>query len=171
MEIKPISKTTKIAVLAAAIITGVLFCCLGITMFNVLFTIIGAVIALGGLLLLPQKQFIFGILTAGLGALIIVAAWKWTNVAYIIFGVLMLISAIGGFIDAVMKNDVRSTVSSFISAILGGFLIGFREGADWMIFVIGALFIVLGVVGLLMVLFSRKKGVKTVDVKDIKEGE
>lgn len=171
MEVKPIPNSVKFAVLAASIVTGVLFCCLGITMFNVLFTIIGAIIALGGLFLVFKKQFIFGILTAGLGALIIVAAWKWANVSYIIFGVMMLLSAIGGFIRGVMSNDVRSTVSSVISAVLGGFLIGFREGADWMIFVIGALFIVLGVVGLLMVLFSRKKGVKTVDVKDIKEGE
>lgn len=172
METKPISKWTKVGVLAVSIITGILFCCLGITTFNVLFTIIGGIIALGGIIAIVSKRFIGGIILAALGALIIVAAWKWTNVAYIIFGVMMVISAAFGFFQAVMKEDARACVSSVLSAVLGGFLIGFREGADWMIFVIGALFIVLGVVGLILVLIPNKKdgkNIKTVEIKEIKE--
>lgn len=167
-----ISKGVKIALLVTAVIVGVLFCCLGITMFNVLFTIIGGLIAFGGLFAIFRKHIFAGLIITGLGALIIVAAWKWTNVSYIIFGVMMIISAVGGFISSVMMEDGRRCISSVITAVLGGFLVGFREGADWMIFVIGALFIILGIIGIILVLIPRRSGekrVKTVDVKPIDE--
>ena len=172
-ERKPLTKGPKAAVLCVAILTGVLFCVLGISMFKILFTIIGGIIALGGILAIVSKRFIGGALLAAIGGLIIASAWipNWTNVAYIIFGVLMVISGIFGFISAVHEENAGSCVSAAISAVLGGFLIGFREGADWMIFVIGALFIVFGVVGLILLFIPSRKGVKTVDVKPIDEEE
>ena len=105
-----ISKGVKIALLATAVVVGVLFCCLEITMFNILFTIVGGFIALGGLFAIFRKHILGGLIIAGLGALIIVAAWKWTNVSYITFGVLMIISAIGGFISSVMMEDGRRCI-------------------------------------------------------------
>lgn len=171
METKKLRKGPKAAILVVAILTGVLFCCLGIKMFNILFTIIGAILALGGILALVSKRIIAGILLIGIGGLIIASAWipNWINVAYIIFGVLMLLSGIFGFIVAVHNEDAGSCVSSALSAVLGGFLIGFREGADWMVFVIGALFIVFGIVGLILLFIPSKKDVKVVDVKPIEK--
>lgn len=168
---QPISKKTKLAVLASAIVTGVLFCCLGISLFQVLFTIIGGLIVFGGIFSCFSKRFISGLVLAAIGVFIIVAAWVWPNVPFIIFGVLMLLSGILGFITSVQNEDARSVVSSVLSAVLGGFLIGYREGADWIIFVIGALFIVTGIVGIILVCVPSKKDVKTVDVKPIKEEE
>ena len=171
METKKLSKGPKAAILIVAILTGVLFCCLGIKMFNILFTIIGGILALGGILAIISKRFLGGIILVGIGGLIIASAWipNWVNVAYIIFGVMMLISGIFGFIVAVHNENAGSCISSAISAILGGFLIGFREGADWMIFVIGALFMLFGIVGLILLFVPSKKDVKTVDVKPIDE--
>ncbi len=169
MEIKPISKKTKLAVLASAIVTGVLFCCLGISLFQVLFTIIGAFIIFGGVLSCFSKNIIAGLILAALGIFIVIAAWVWPNVPFIIFGVMMLLSGILGFISAVQNEDARSVVSSVLSAVLGGFLIGYHEGADWIIFVIGALFIVTGIIGIILVCIPSKKDVKTVDVKPIEK--
>ena len=170
METKELKKGPKAALFIVAILTGILFCVLGVKMFNILFTIIGATLALGGILAIISKRIFSGIIIAGVGGLIIASAWipNWTNVAYIIFGVLMVISGVFGFISAVHNEDARSCVSAVISAVLGGFLIGFREGADWMLFVIGALFMLIGVVGLILLFIPSKKDVKTVDVKDIK---
>ena len=172
-ERKPLTKGPKAAILCVSILTGILFCILGVKMFNILFTIIGAILALGGILAIISKRLIGGIILAGIGGLIIASAWipNWTNVAYIIFGVLMVISGVFGFISAVHDENAKSCVSAVISAVLGGFLIGFREGADWMIFVIGALFILFGVVGLILLLIPSKKDVKTVDVKPIDKEE
>lgn len=168
---QPISKKTKLAVLAGAIVTGVLFCCLGISLFQVLFTIIGGLIIFGGVFACLSKRIISGLIIAAIGVFIVVAAWVWPNVPFIIFGILMLLSGILGFITSVQNEDARSVVSSVLSAVLGGFLIGYHEGADWIIFVIGALFIVTGIVGIILVCVPSKKDVKTVDVKPIKEEE
>lgn len=175
MQVKPISKGVKLAVLLASILTGVLFCILGIQMFNILFTIIGGLLVVGGIFAIVAKNFVAGVLIAAIGVLIILGCWipNWINVTYIVFGVLMVISGVLGFFVSVIKEDPRSCVSSVISAVLGGFLIGFRQGADWMVFVIGALFILLGLVGLILVLIPNKKDKKdkkvvTVDVKEVK---
>ena len=171
METKELKKGPKAAILVVAILTGVLFCVLGISMFKILFTIIGAILALGGILAIISKRLIGGIVIGVIGGLIIASAWipNWTNVAYIIFGVLMVISGVFGFITSVHNEDARSCVSATLSAVLGGFLIGFREGADWMIFVIGALFILFGVVGLILLFVPSKKDVKVVDVKPVEK--
>lgn len=166
---QPISKKTKLAVLASAIVTGVLFCCLGISLFQVLFTIIGGLVVFGGVFACFSKRFVSGLVLVAIGVFIVVAAWVWPNVPFIIFGVLMLLSGILGFITSVQNEDARSVVSSVLSAVLGGFLIGYREGADWIIFVIGALFIIAGIVGIILVCIPSKNGVKTVDVKSIEE--
>ncbi|MBQ0008930.1 MAG: hypothetical protein KBS97_01470 [Firmicutes bacterium] len=170
-ERKPLTKGPKAAVLCVSIIMGVLFCVLQTGMINILFTIIGVILALGGILAIISRRFIGGVILAALGGLIIASAWipNWTKVAYIIFGVMLLISGIFGFITAVYNENARSCISAVFSAVLGGFLIGFKEGADWMFFVVGALFILLGVVGLILLFVPSKKDVKTVDVKPIDE--
>jgi len=168
MKIQPIPKKVALGILASSIVTGILFCCLGVKFFNVLLTIVGALIVLGGLFSVVSKRYVLGIVLVAVGAFIIVAAWQWPRVPSIVFGVLMIMSGIAGFIGSVQNEDVGHCISSVLSAVLGGFLIGYREGADWMIFVIGALFIVTGIIGIILVCVKSKKGVKTVDVKDVK---
>lgn len=171
METKPLKKGPTAAILCVAILTGVLFCAIGIKMFNILFTIIGALLAIGGIISIFSRRIITGILVTIIGGLIIASAWipNWTNVAYIIFGVLMIISGVFGFINAVHDENGRECISAAISAVLGGFLVGFREGADWMVFVIGALFILFGIVGIILLFIPSKKDVKVVDVKPIEK--
>lgn len=168
-----ISKGAKIGILIAAIITGILFCCLGIELFRVLFTIVGAMMVLGAVYSFVRKNIFIGVLGLIFGTLLIVLTWTAPNVVYIIFGVMMLLSGIAGFIVSVMNEDARSCITSVLNAVLGGFLIGYHEGADWMVFTIGALFIVLGIIGIILVLIPNKnhgdkKVVKTVDVKEVK---
>ena len=70
METKELKKGPKAAILVVAILTGVLFCVLGISMFKILFTIIGAILALGGILAIISKRLIGGIIIGAIGGLI-----------------------------------------------------------------------------------------------------
>lgn len=163
-----VSKRSKIILLIAAIVVGILFCALGIKLFNVLFTIIGGLMVLGAAYSLINRNLLSGIISGVFGVVLIVLTWTVPNVVYIIFGLMVLISAILTFVVSIIYEDVKNCIISGLNAVLGGFLIGYREGVDWMIYVIGALFIVLGALGLILVLIPSKKGVKTVDVKDVK---
>ena len=171
MERRPLKKGPAAAILCVAILTGVLFCVLQTALVNILFTIIGALLAIGGILALFSKRIITGILVTAIGGLIIASAWipNWTNVAYIVFGVLMIISAVFGFINGVHDENARECISAAFSAVLGGFLVGFREGVDWMFIVVGTLFILFGIVGIILLFIPSKKDVKVVDVKPIEK--
>lgn len=172
MEVHMIDKKTIIALSAVSIISGILFCVLKQDLLNIIFTVIGALMIVAGIIGVIKSNVIGGAISIGFGVLLVLGAWLFTYVLLIINGVLLCLSGISGLALSVKTGDVKKCILSILMVVLGVlFFINTDETAKWIFFVIGALFIVAGIMGLILTLIPSKKGVKTVDVKPIEKEE
>lgn len=170
MKIQAIDKKTLIGLSILSIISGILFCVLQQGLLNIIFTVIGALMVVTGVIGIFKLNPIGGVLSIAIGALLIMGAWLFVYVLLIINGVLLLLSGISGFALSVKTGDVKNCILSILMVVLGIlFFINTDATAGWIFFVIGTVFIVTGIVGVILACIPSKKGVKTVDVKPIQE--
>lgn len=164
-----LDKKTLIGISAISIIAGVLLCILGTKVLEILFTVIGALMVVCGVVSIIYSNTIGGILSICVGVLLILGAWLFVNVLFIINGILLCISGVGSFAISLRNNDIKNLIVSILMVVLGVFFfINTEATANWIFFVIGALFIVTGIMEIILLFIPSKKGVKTVDVKDVK---
>ena len=163
-------KKTMITLSLVSIISGILFCVLKQDLLNIIFTVIGALMIVAGVIGVIKSNAISGAISIGFGVLLVLGAWLFTYVLLIINGILLCLSGISGLALSVKTGDVKKCILSILMVVLGVlFFINTDETAAWIFFVIGALFIVIGIIGLILTLVPSKKGVKTVDVKPIEK--
>lgn len=140
-----------------AIIVGTLFCFLAKDFLAVLITIIGGLIAIGGIFAIFSSGLLDGILFIFCGALIAGGAWAFQSVILIVMGVLFILGGVFTFAISV-KNEVgEGSLLGFVSAVLGGLILGANWGADWYFFIVGAVFVLSGLITLIYAIVKRKK--------------
>ena len=167
-----LDKKTMITLSLVSIISGILFCVLKQDLLNIIFTVIGALMIVAGVIGVVKSNLLGGVISITIGVILVLGAWLFTYVLLIINGILLCLSGISGLALSVKTGDVKKCILSILMVVLGVlFFINTDETAGWIFFVIGALFIVTGIMGLILTLVPSKKGVKTVDVKPIEEEE
>lgn len=170
MKISPIDRKVILASSFLAIIAGILFCALREDLLYILFTIMGAFIIVSGIIALFKRSVFGGIFSIAVGVLLILGAWFFVNVLLLVNGILLCISGFYGIFVSILTRDLKNLVFSILTVVVGVlFFIYTEQTAGWIFFVIGALFIVLGIVGLIMTFTSNKdKKIKEVNVKEVK---
>ena len=170
MKVQAIDKKTLIGLSILSIISGILFCVLQQGLLNIVFTVIGALMVVAGIIGIVKLNPVGGVLSIAIGALLIMGAWLFVYVLLIINGILLILSGVSGLAWSVKMGDAKNCILSILMVVLGiFFFINTDATAGWIFFVIGALFIVTGIIGVILTCIPSKKGVKTVDVKPIEE--
>ena len=170
MHVKPINKKAILVSSLISIIAGILIAVLGYDLLYIFFIVIGALALIGGILSFIRKYIFGGIIGVAIGVLLIIGAEFFVPALLIVNGVLLCVFGIYDFAISVVLKDFKNLIFSILTVIVGVFFFLYTEQTiGWIFFVIGALFIALGIVGLITSLFSKKdKKVKEVDVKDVK---
>ena len=142
------SRKTESSLLSALlyIVIGVLFCIFKDSIVNWILTV-------AGIVQVVNKQTQNGVINLLFGALIIVFGWLLLEVALVIFGVLLIISAVTDFAKSGKKGMdlLRLAITIIIGVLLAtnGF-----AAISWVFIVIGVIFIIEGI--LLLIPYFKK---------------
>ena len=137
----------------AYVAIGVIFIIKRAEMLNIIMIVAGAFFILQGLWdILKNKETVTGLVKILLGVAVIVFGVFFISIALTIFGVLLVVYAFITFIQS--PKNIFSFLSFFITLAIGVLLIvpGRIEGFDlgnWLFIIVGAVFIVNGVIMLL----------------------
>lgn len=88
-----VNKSTLITALAMIVI-GVLFCVFRSGMLSILFTIVGAILIVVGLIKMFNKDYAFGIVDVAVGIVIITCGWTILDIALLFIGICTVIYGI-----------------------------------------------------------------------------
>ena len=119
-------------------------------MLNWAMTVAGIVFIVLGAIDLGKKRTTSGVINLVIGIAILVLGWALTSIVLLVLGVLI---AVKGFADLIgaLKHK-RKSVLRIVFAILAivlGLALAFGNGLDNMIFAVGILLIVDGILGLI----------------------
>lgn len=172
MKVQALDKKTTIALSILSIISGILFCVLKQDLLNIIFTVIGALMIVAGIIGIFKLNPIGGAVSIAIGALLVLGAWLFVYVLLVINGILLCLSGISELALSVKTGDVKNCILSILMLVLGVlFFINTEETAAWIFIVIGIMFIITGIAGIVLACIPSKKSVKTVDVKPIDKEE
>lgn len=149
------SKESKQSLLSAIlyILVGVLCMIFKTGMLEVLFTIVGALFIIQGVISVLAKDTINGIINIVIGLALILGAWLFVKIILIIFGVLILIKGIQELLVSLKIKQLMPIVASVVTIVLGVLLISSNWLSDWFFIIIGAIFVINGA----LELFGLKK--------------
>ena len=149
---------TKINILKfiAYLVVGILFCCMKSGVISIVITILGAFVAVIGILKLVDKKWLEGVLYIVGGILMIAGSWLLQNVIVIIIGALVIAAGILKLISvAKVTRAVQAIIVPVLTIVAGIFIIC----ANWLDF----FFIILGVIFIIeavLVLFDKDEIIK-----------
>ena len=146
----------RMAVAGAFILIGVLFCIFRSGITSVILTVIGVLFILAGLAqILVDRNIVAGVLGILCGLVIILGWWLFPNIALILFGAMLILKGIADLCQS--GRRAPEIVSAILTIAAGVLFIVFRVAAlDWLYIVIGACFIVFGV----LTFFTKRRIVK-----------
>ena len=107
---------------------------------NILFTIVGALLIVKGVMDVLAKNVTPGVIAIAAGVAVIALGWFLVKVALIILGVIILIKSVQNLLDVLKKKHTTlELVGAILAAVIGVMLIA----SGWM--VLDWLFIIIGV--------------------------
>lgn len=122
------------------IVVGLLFCILRSGAMNILFTIVGALLIVKGVMDVLAKNVTPGVIAIAAGVAVIALGWFLVKVALLILGVIILIKSVQNLLDVLKKKHTTlELVGAILAAVIGVMLIA----SGWM--VLDWLFIIIGV--------------------------
>ncbi len=132
------------------IVVGAICCILRTNAIGIMFTVIGALFVLQGILSIVEKDWVNACINLVIGIVIIVFAWALQDIVLVVFGVLIVLSGIQQLVPALKQKGVMPIVAAGITIVIGVMLIASNWVlADWIFIVVGIIFIVNGVLKLL----------------------
>ncbi|MBQ9125227.1 MAG: DUF308 domain-containing protein, partial [Clostridia bacterium] len=108
-----------------------------------------------GIIQVSNKKIAPGVVYIALGVAIIVFGWTLVEIAMWVFGVMLILSAIGDYSKS--KKDKVDLVKLLVSVIVGGLLIfsGFKV-IDWLFMVLGVTLILDGILQIITLIKNKK---------------
>jgi len=136
---------TKIILAVLFIVVGILFIVKRAEILGITFTVLGAaLIVLGLVRLLRDKDILAGIILATIGVIIIVFGWALSQAACVIAGAILIAYSIYMLIKK-QVSGVWGWVKLILNILVGIFLILGIVDTSWVFIVIGVLMIVYGI--------------------------
>lgn len=148
---------TKNNILTCAlyVIIGVLLCAMRMGSLKILFTIIGALFIVYGVIDVVNKQLTKGVVEAAVGAVVIIFGFTITQWVIIIFGALLIIKSVIDLLEYIQykRKDTAALVGILVNIAVGVILCiaPFALG-DIICIIAGVIFILNGV----LALFGKK---------------
>ncbi len=132
------------------IVIGVLCCVLKTQEIDVMFTVIGSLFVIQGILSVVEKDWVNAGINLVVGVVIIVFAWALTDIILVIFGILIILSGVQQLVPALKQKNIMPVLAAAITIAIGIMLVVAKYVlADWIFIVVGIIFIVNGVLKLL----------------------
>jgi len=145
MELKVFGKQNKTVAIAIAVLymlLGILFAAFRAGMLTVLFTIIGALVVVAGIVSCIKKQWVMGFVEIFVGAILVVGGWLFTNYVVMVLGVVLAIKAIIDLVAAIKEKKASKIVGACLILVVAGLLVA----CPWIgPAIISIFFIVIGV--------------------------
>lgn len=150
-------KLTKNNILTCAlyVIIGILLCAMRMGSLKILFTIIGALFVVYGVIDVINKQLTKGVIEAAIGVVVIVFGFAITEWVIIIFGALLIIKSVIDLLEYIQykRKDTAALVSILVNIAVGIILcIAPFAFGDIICIIAGVIFIINGV----LALFGKK---------------
>lgn len=130
------------------IILGILFIIFGKGMVSVLFTVIGALLCAGGIALMFMNP-LAGVFCLLIGVLLIVGAWTFVNAILLVFGIITALSGIFGIVKYFKSKSLPDVIQGCCSIVMGGLMIACFWEKNFLFYVVGACWILVGVIGMI----------------------
>lgn len=158
-KVKKYVNTNVLPTAIALIVVGLLFCIFRSGMLSILFTVVGAVLIILGIIKLINRIYAVGAVDLALGIVVIVCGWTILDITLlvigivaIVYGVYMLATAISKFKSMKGIDKVVSLIAPIFVIVIGVLLVV----AKWQLS--DAIFIVLGVLAMVdgIMLLAKK---------------
>lgn len=118
-------------------------------------TAIGAVLVVVGIMKIVKKEITEGIITAVVGAVVILGSWLFLDFVLLILGVAVAVKGVLDLVKTIQGRDAKGIVAAIITAAVGVMLfVGKWALMDWLFMLVGVLLVVDGI----LVLNGKKKG-------------
>ena len=141
------------ALLTAALylLVGLLFCIFKAGVLNWLFTIVGVLFVVQGVLSILAKDTVSGAISLVIGLVLLVGGWTIVEIILIVFGILMLVKGVLSLFTLLRGKPSAMQLLTAAGTILIGILLIVSRWVvfDWFFIVMGVFFIVDGVIALL----------------------
>ena len=146
------------------ILMGILFCVLKEGVIDIMMTVLGVLLIVGGVLALLTGDSIYGIVLIILGVVVIVFGWAIKEVIFYIIAALLILVGIAQLIGFSKQNikGVNPIITLFIYMvpvvrIVIGVLLFFNQHGtiSWVMYVTGILLIVDGILGIAVDLIKK----------------
>ena len=133
------------------IAVGLLFCIFRSEMMGVLFTIVGVLLIVKGIMDVLAKNVTQGVIAAVVGVAVILLGWLLVGIALFILGIVILIKAIQNILEMLKrKYTVLELVGAILAAVIGVLLIANGWGmVNWVFIIIGIALILDGAIALI----------------------
>ena len=137
------------------IVVGALFAYFKAGIVNWILTAVGVVFIINGIIQVSNKKIAPGVVYIAIGVAIIVFGWTLVEIAMLVFGVMLILSAIADYSKS--KKDKVDLVKLLVSVIVGGLLIfsGFKV-IDWLFIVLGVTLILEGILQIITLIKNKK---------------
>ena len=137
------------------IVVGALLVAFRDQIVNWILTAIGVVFIINGIIQVINKYTTAGIVYIAIGAAIIVLGWTLAKIALLVFGIMLILSALADYSKS--KKDKVDLTKLLVSLIAGGLIIvcGFKV-FDWMFMVLGIVLILEGILQIVTLIKNKK---------------
>ena len=143
-------KTSELFSSLLYIIVGVLLMVYKSETINWIMTIAGVLFIISGVFDVIKKNYAGGAVSLIIGIAIIVLGNVLKNIVLLVLGIMLAIKGLVAFFSAFKKKKVNALDLLFpILTIVLGLMLAFGNGIGWMIFAVGILLTVDGVLGLI----------------------
>ena len=138
-------RSTDVSTAIIYILVGIIFCIFKSTLLDWLMTLVGALFIVQGIAKALRGALFGGAVSAVIGIVILVGGFMFLELVLLVFGALLLVSGIIDLISELKRKKPR-LINVFIKLIIGVMLLVSRYAMlDWIFILIGALFIVDGI--------------------------
>ena len=137
------------------IVVGALLVAFRDSIVNWILTAVGVVFIINGILQVSNKNTASGVINIVIGVVIIVFGWTLVWIAMLVFGAMLILSAIADYSKS--KKDKVDLTKLLVSFIVGGLLIfcGF-ETISWLFIVIGVALVLEGILQVITLIKNKK---------------
>ena len=143
------------------ILAGVFFFVFKGGALNILFTIVGALFVVSGIVvLIANRDFLSAAICIVIGLVLLLGGWLFAEIVILVFGILCVVKGIADFAQSVKRKSVFGVIAALLVVALGVLLIldrWFSTVRDWFFIAIGVIFIVNGLLLLIGGISSKGK--------------
>ena len=112
-------------------------------------TIAGIVFIVSGILDVIKKNFAGGAVSLIIGIAILVLGWLAVDIVLLVLGILIAIKGLVAFFGVFKKSDKNALDFVFpVLTVVVGIMLAFGNALSWMIFIVGILLAIDGLIGL-----------------------